>query len=70
MLIVMTNGDTDNTWAGGSSPEALDLLGKELLGDVIPMIEKNYRVTANRANRAITGLCVDLGESSSYFGPH
>jgi enterochelin esterase family protein len=63
MLIVMTNGDTDNTWAGGSSPEALDLLGKELLGDVIPLIEKNYRVTANRANRAITGLSMGGGQA-------
>jgi enterochelin esterase-like enzyme len=63
MMIVMTNGDTDNTWAGGSSPEALDLLGKELLGDVIPLIEKNYRVTTNRANRAITGLSMGGGQA-------
>ena len=63
MLIVMTNGDTDNTWAGGSSPEALELLGKELLGDVIPLIEKNYRVNANRANRAITGLSMGGGQA-------
>ena len=63
MLIVMTNGDTDGTWGGGSSPEAIELLGKELLGDVIPMIEKNYRVTANRANRAITGLSMGGGQA-------
>jgi enterochelin esterase family protein len=63
MLIVMTNGDTDGTWSGGSSPEAIDLLGKELLGDVIPMIEKNYRVTANRTNRAITGLSMGGGQA-------
>ena len=63
MLIVMTNGDTDNTWAGGSSPEAIDLLGKELLGDVIPLIEKNYRVNANRTNRAITGLSMGGGQA-------
>jgi len=63
MLIVMTNGDTDNTWAGGSSPEALDLLGKELLGDVIPLIEKNYRVNTNRVNRAITGLSMGGGQA-------
>jgi enterochelin esterase-like enzyme len=63
MLIVMTNGDTDGTWGGGSSPEALDLLGKELLGDVIPLIEKTYRVTANRANRAITGLSMGGGQA-------
>jgi enterochelin esterase family protein len=63
MLIVMTNGDTDGTWSGGSSPDAIDLLGKELLGDVIPMIEKNYRVTANRTNRAITGLSMGGGQA-------
>ena len=63
MLIVMTNGDTDATWAGGSSEAAMELLGKELLGDVIPMIEKDYRVTANRANRAITGLSMGGGQS-------
>ena len=63
MLIVMTNGDTDGTWGGGSSPEAIELLCKELLGDVIPMIEKNYRVTANRANRAITGLSMGGGQA-------
>ena len=63
MLIVMTNGDTDYTWAGGSSPDAIELLGKELLGDVIPLIEKNYRVTADRANRAITGLSMGGGQA-------
>jgi enterochelin esterase family protein len=63
MLIVMTNGDTDSTWAGGSSPEAIELLGQELLGDVIPLIEKNYRVTANRDNRAITGLSMGGGQA-------
>lgn len=63
MLIVMTNGDTDRTWAGGSSAEAMDLLARELLGDVIPLIEKNYRVAANRENRAITGLSMGGGQA-------
>jgi enterochelin esterase-like enzyme len=63
MLIVMTNGDTDYTWAGGSSAEAIDLLGKELLGDVIPLIEKTYRVAANRASRAIAGLSMGGGQA-------
>jgi enterochelin esterase family protein len=63
MLIVMTNGDTDNTWAGGSSNEAMDMLGKELLGDVIPLIEKRYRVKAGRDNRAIAGLSMGGGQA-------
>ena len=56
MLIVMTNGDTDGTWGGGSGPEGIEMLGKELLGDVIPFVEKNYGVAADRDHRAIAGL--------------
>jgi enterochelin esterase family protein len=63
MLIVMTNGDTDGTWLGGSSPEAIELLGKELLGDVIPFVEKHYRVLTGSANRAITGLSMGGGQA-------
>ena len=62
MMIVMTNGDTDNT-GKRQQPGGLDLLGKELSGDVIPLIEKNYRVTANRANRAIAGLSMGGGQA-------
>ncbi len=63
MIIVMTNGDTDNTWAGGSSPQAMDALGAELLGDVIPLVEKNYRVLPGRENRAIAGLSMGGGQA-------
>lgn len=63
MLIVMSNGDTDGTWAGGSSAEAMDILGKELLGDIIPLVEKNYRVLATRESRAITGLSMGGGQA-------
>lgn len=63
MLIVMTNGNTDGSWAGGSSAEAMDLLGKELLSDVIPFIEKNYRAMPGRENRAIAGLSMGGGQA-------
>jgi enterochelin esterase family protein len=63
MLIVMTNGDTDNTWLGGSSPEAMDKLAEELLGDVIPLIESRYRVLADREHRAIAGLSMGGGQA-------
>jgi enterochelin esterase family protein len=62
-IIVMTNGDTDRTWAGGSSPEAMDLLGRELLGDVIPLVEKTYRVAPGREARAIVGLSMGGGQA-------
>jgi enterochelin esterase-like enzyme len=63
MIIVMPNGDTDGTWAGGSSPEAIDLLTEELLIDIMPMIERTYRVAAGRENRAITGLSMGGGQA-------
>ena len=63
MIVVMPNGDTDGTWGGGSSPEGIELLGQELLTDIMPMIEKVYRVAAGRENRAITGLSMGGGQA-------
>lgn len=59
MLIVMTDG----SWAGGSTEQALAALGEELLADVIPLIEKSYRVLPGRENRAISGLSMGGGQS-------
>src|SRR5713226_2198105 len=63
MLIVMPNGDTDGSWAGGSSPEGIEMLGEELLSDIIPMIDRTYRVAPGRENRAITGLSMGGGQA-------
>jgi enterochelin esterase family protein len=63
MIIVMPNGDTDGSWSGGSSPEGIELLTQELLADIIPMIEKDYRVAPGRDNRAITGLSMGGGQA-------
>jgi enterochelin esterase-like enzyme len=63
MIIVMPNGDTDGTWAGGSSPEGIELLGQELLADIIPMIDRGYRVARGRENRAIAGLSMGGGQA-------
>lgn len=63
MMIIMPNGDTDGSWAGGSSPQGIKLLGQELLDDIVPMIEKTYRVAAGRENRAITGLSMGGGQA-------
>jgi enterochelin esterase-like enzyme len=63
MLVVMTNGLTDGSWAGGSSVEGMNALEQEMLTDVIPMIEKRYRVLANSGNRAIAGLSMGGGQA-------
>jgi enterochelin esterase-like enzyme len=63
MIIVMTNGLTDGSWAGGSNTQGLKDLDNELTTDVIPLIEKTYRVKKGRENRAITGLSMGGGQA-------
>lgn len=63
MIIVMTNGLIDGSWAGGSSKDGVEQLEKELLADVIPYIEKNFRVIADRKSRAIAGLSMGGGQA-------
>jgi len=63
MIVVMPNGDTDGTWAGGSSPEGIELLGRELLADITPLIEKTYRTAPGRDSRAIAGLSMGGGQA-------
>ena len=63
MIIVMTNGDSDYTWMGSSSPGGMAKLEKELLVDVIPMVESGYRVQKAREARAIAGLSMGGGQA-------
>lgn len=63
MIIVMTNGLTDGTWAGGSSKEGVEQLDQELVRDIIPFVEKNYRAKADQSSRAIAGLSMGGGQA-------
>jgi len=63
MIIVMTNGLIDGSWAGGSSKDGIEQLEKELLADVIPYIEKNFRVIDDQKSRAIAGLSMGGGQA-------
>lgn len=63
MLIVMTNGLTDGSWAGGSTVEGMQKLENELLQDVIPFVEKRYRVRSDKRGRAIAGLSMGGGQA-------
>jgi len=60
MLIVMPYGDTPGDATTFASIEAF---GRELLGDALPLVEKNYRVIADRENRAIVGFSMGAGQS-------
>jgi enterochelin esterase-like enzyme len=63
MIIVAPNGMTDGTWSHASSPEGMRLLEQELMQDLIPLIERSYRVLANREHRALAGLSMGGGQA-------
>lgn len=67
MIVVMTNGNVAQEAAPGESslgfykptmqlPNTMDGKMEETFPDVIKFVENNYRVKANKANRAIAGL--------------
>jgi|SRR6218665_183247 len=63
MIIVMSNGLTDGSWAGGSTKEGMEQLEEELLKDIIPVIEQQYRVKKDKNARAIAGLSMGGGQA-------
>ncbi len=52
MIVVMPNGSINTTTLEGEVP----LFEKDLVTDIIPYTEANYRVVADAAHRAIAGL--------------
>jgi enterochelin esterase family protein len=60
MLVVMPYGDIEGD---ATALTAIDAFGKELFGDVFPVVENNYRVLADRDHRAIAGLSMGAGQS-------
>lgn len=66
MIVVMTNGNAWSSAAPGEEPKieanpdfnqmARGGFEKSLVADVIPYVEKNYRVLTDKNNRAIAGL--------------
>ena len=92
MIVVMTNGNPGDAAAPGASPAKKVVSGQTAQGnamgsgrfeesivkDVIPFIEKNYKVAADKNNRAVAGLSMggmqtlyltnNYPEKFSYFG--
>jgi len=56
MIVVMPAGHTSRTNVGATSPNATEEFVQDFVQDVMPYVEKNYRVTADRQHRAIAGL--------------
>lgn len=59
MMVVMPNGSMDVT-----------MFAKEMLNDIIPYVEKNYRVLSNKENRALVGLSMGGLETTETAFPN
>lgn len=57
MIVVMPAGHTSRSFApGGGMMAAIREFEKDFVTDIMPYVERNYRVLADRKNRAIAGL--------------
>ena len=66
MIVVIANGNVTRpgaTTGGGYNDEAMAAFKEEIVGSVIPFVEKNYRVKPGAANRAISGLSMGGGQA-------
>jgi enterochelin esterase-like enzyme len=65
MLVVIPNGNVSKpgSTAAGYTEEAMTNFKEEIFENVIPFIEKNYRVKQGAANRAIAGLSMGGGQA-------
>jgi enterochelin esterase-like enzyme len=65
MLVVIANGNVPGPAGarGGYSSAAMKGFADELLNNIVPLIEGNYRVLANAGNRALAGLSMGGGQT-------
>ena len=75
MIVVMPAGHT-NAGGGGrgaapaGGPPPRDEFVEDFVQDIMPYVEKNYRVIADRAHRAIAGLSMGGGQTLNIGIPH
>jgi enterochelin esterase family protein len=62
MLVVMPAGHTSAFRSGGPRP-AVDEFTQDFTTDIMPYIEKNYRVSTDRKSRALAGLSMGGGQT-------
>lgn len=69
MLMVMPAGHTGPFRFGGPRP-AVDEFAQDFLNDILPFVEKHYRVQADRKSRALAGLSMGGGQTLNIGIPH
>ncbi|HZL91773.1 MAG TPA: alpha/beta hydrolase-fold protein [Pirellulaceae bacterium] len=77
MIVVMPNGRASadppprNPFQGGRDAfRPYEVFGDELLRDIIPYVEQNYSVHADREHRALAGLSMGGGQSLNFGLKH
>jgi enterochelin esterase family protein len=71
MVMVMPAGHTGTSGsAGGGARPAADEFTQDFVNDVMPYIEKHYRVYTDRRHRAIAGLSMGGGQTLNIGIPH
>lgn len=68
MIVVMPAGHTNTT--GFRIPGAADEFARDFNTDILPYVEKHYRVIADRSHRAIAGLSMGGGQTLNIAIPH
>ena len=66
MVLVMPAGHT----AVPATPGSREAFVKEFMADILPFVEKNYRVRADRGSRAIAGLSMGGGQTLNIAIPN
>jgi enterochelin esterase family protein len=69
MVVVMPAGHTGPFRFGGARP-AVDEFAQDFLNDIMPHVEKNYRVYTDREHRAMAGLSMGGGQTLNIGIPH
>lgn len=68
MVVVMPAGHTNS--GGFRVPGGSDEFAKDFVGDIMPYVEKNYRVQTDRSSRAMAGLSMGGGQTLTIAVPH
>ena len=56
MIVVLPYGNPSKYYPAGQAPRRGDLFTQDLIGDLMPFVEKNYRTLNDRDHRAIGGF--------------